>query len=230
MKRNKVKIYKLVVTSRGKIQETLGNAETEKEIYKMFNKLLKENKKTVFPKMYTNNIHVMNKANYELYIIKCKQHDDDSISRIRNEYGKYVEYESDDENWVIVDHAEWLMEETFFVYGYHPRFQRKDFNWVFENFIEGKNDGSYNMVTVQTLYNKVIFEDRNGINIVICKTKEDGTRMYNQLEAWCKKRKYKHAIFMGSLVNSVYKAEWVEKIRQRTNWPLMKIMRQSTRP
>ena len=38
-------------------------------------------------------------------------------------------------------------EETFWVYGYHPVFQRKDFTWIYENLIS--NDiGKYNIKQV----------------------------------------------------------------------------------
>lgn len=113
MERNKKKIYSIILTNHGKIKDKLASESTEDKIYKRFNKLLKENKKVVFPMRYNNEKHVMIESEHELYIIKCKELFDNDTNKIKDASGKFVNYETTDENWIVIDRAEYYIEETF---------------------------------------------------------------------------------------------------------------------
>lgn len=228
--RNKKKIYSIILTNHGKQKYVLKSEETEEKIYKVFNKLLKENKKVAFPTRYNNEKHVMVESDYELVIIKCKELGDKDVTKVKNDYGEYVNYESSDEDWIIVDRARYSVEETFFVYGFHPKLQRKTFEWVFDNIISKDAKSKYMFKTVQILLNKVLIDSNGKLDMVICKNKNDAIRFYNLIEEWCKKRRFKYVIFMGDVGNSIYRKDWVERIQKLTNWTLLKINRPSTRP
>ena len=71
-RRNKRKIYSIILVNHGKQLKTICSDTTEVKIYKKFNELLKENKKVSFPIQY-NSLDEMVESEYELVIIKCKE-------------------------------------------------------------------------------------------------------------------------------------------------------------
>lgn len=225
---NKKFIYSIILTNHDKQLKTIKSEKTETKVYKTLNKLLKENKeKVIFPVRYNNHKHVMIPSQYELAIIKCKQDNDKHVTEVRDNSGKFVKYQTSDEDWIVIDRVPYEIEETFFVYGYHPRLQRKDFKWIYDNLIS-INPSSFK--TIVLYLNKIIIEANGKIDLVICKNKDDGIRMYNMLEEWSRKNKLKYNIFLGDMGNSDYKNEWINKIQKLTNWSRLKIRRPSTRP
>ena len=192
--------------------------------------MLKENKKVVFPMRWNNHKHVMRECEYELVIIKGKDESDDDVSKIKDDTGKYINYQSSDEDWIIYDRAPYNVEETFWVYGYHPRIQRKDFNWIFDNFIAKDAKNKYMFKSVQVFKNKLLVDINGKLEIVICKNKSDCVRLYNKIEEVSTNRKFKYIAFMGDVTDSKYKSNWVERIQQLTHWTTYKINRTSTRP
>lgn len=227
--RNKKYIYVIILANHGKQLKTICNAETDEKIHKKLDKLLKENKKVVFPIQFNNHKHVMVEAQYELIIIKCKQDDDDNVNQVRNQYGEYIDYETNNDDWVVVDRANYDIEETFWVYGYHPKLQRKTFEWIFDNLIAKDGKNKYEFKTIQVFHNKVLIENNGKLDMVMCKNKQDSVRFYNLLETWCKKKKLKYVMFMGDIGKSSYKRDWIEKIIKLTGWKRNKVLRRSTR-
>lgn len=229
-KRNKKRIYGIIFVNHGKHMKTLCTETTEERVYKKFNKLLAENKKVVFPMRYNNEKHVMVESEHELVIIKCKDFGDSDVNKIKNSYGEYVNYSSSNEDWIIIDRAEYNVEETFFVYGYHPKLQRKTFEWILDNLILDNKKDKNNFKSIQVYLNKVLIECNDKLDMVICKNKNDAIRFYNKVEEMCKKRKARYILFMGDVSKSVYKSDWITKIQKLTNWTRFKIRRSSTRP
>lgn len=229
-RRNKKKIYSVIFVNHGKQLKTICSEATEAKIYKRFNELLKENKKVVFPIQFNNHEHVMKESEYELVIIKCKELGDSDVNKIRNEYGQYINYESSDEDWIVIDRATYNVEETFWVYGYHPRIQRKTFGWIFDNIISKDVKNKYMFKSIQIYLNKILIDCNKKLDIIICKNKSDAIRFYNKIEQWCKERKFKYIVFMGDIANSKYKTYWINRIRELTGWNNVKINRPSTRP
>lgn len=228
-KRNKIKIYTIILTNHGKELKKMGSEATESAIYKRFKKLLEESNKVVFPKQYNNHEHVMIESDYELVIIKCKEMGDNDINKVKDNFGRYVNYESSEKEWVIVDRANYNIEETFWVYGYHPRLQRKTFQWVFDNFILPDSKNKYMFKTVQVYNNKVLIDCNGKLDMVLCKNKSDSIRFYNKLEEWCVKKKMKYIAFMGDVRYGKCRNQWMDRIQELTSWPRNKIKRLSTR-
>ena len=228
-RRNKKRIYSIILTNRGKKLEKICSEATEEKIYKRFDELLKENKKVVFPMRYNIQVHEMLDADYELVIIKCRDEFEDKTTKVRNASGEFVNYETNEENWIVIDRANYNIEESFWVYGYHPRYQRKTFEWVFDNFVSKDAKDKYKFKCIQVLYNKVLIECDGKLEMVICKNKYDSVRMYNLIEQMASKKKYKYIAFMGDITKSKYKKQWVQKIKDLTGWDTKKVLRQSTR-
>lgn len=228
--RNKVRIYRIIHTNHGKKKESICSEPTEERIYKKFNELLKKNKKDViFPMRYNNEKHVMVESEHELVILKCKDEFDNDVNKIKDDSGAYVNYQTNEENWIVIDRAPYDIEETFWVYGYHPRLQRKTFMWIFENFILKDSKNKYMFKNVVIYHNKLLIECDGKLEIVLCKNKSDSARMYNMLEEYAKKHKCKYVLFMGDIANSKYKSDWIKRIMELTNWSIKKVTRASTR-
>ena len=172
----------------------------------------------------------MVESEYELILIKCKELGDNDVNKIRNKNGQFTNYESSDEDWIVIDRANYNIEETFWVYGYHPRLQRKTFEWIFDNFIAKNSKDKYMFKSIQIYLNKILIECNGKLELIMCKNKNDAIRFYNQVENWCKEKKMKYILFMGDIGKSRYKRDWMEKIQKLTNWDYSKIKRISTRP
>lgn len=228
-RRNKVRIYSIIFINHGKLKNTICSEKTEKAIYKRFKELLEENKKVVFPIRYNNLEHVMKPSEYEIVILKCRDEFEGKFNKIRSDSGEFINYTTDSDDWVVIDRASYYVEETFWVYGYHPRLQRKTFQWVFENFIQKDSQNKYMFKTVQVYNNKILIDCNGKLEMVICKNKSDSIRCYNQLEQYAKKGKCKYVLFMGDIAHSKYKGDWIKRIMDLTSWSYTKVKRLSTR-
>lgn len=222
-------IYNIILTSNGKEVDCLCRAAKESTIYAKFNALIKENKeKIVFPIRYIN-IHGLIDANYELVIIKSKDEKDVSETKLRDEYGKYVSYVSSSEDWVVVDRAHYEKEEAFWVYGFHPHVDRKNFKWIFNNYIK-KNCNKDSFKNILVYKNKLIIDVNGHLDIVFCKNRNDCVRLFNKLEEEANKAKLKYILWGGEVTNYHAKKELVNRLIDWTGWDSMKIRRSSLRP
>lgn len=228
-RKSKKKIYHIITVSRGKQLNDIFQTGSEIAVNKKFGELIEDNKKVIFPVKYINHKKILS-ADYEYVIIKAKQFGDDNITRLRGENGVFVNLSTTDEDWIVYDRAPMLKEETFWVYGYHPRFQRKTFEWIFNEFIELKDDTKRGLRCVVVFQNKLIVETNGHLEMVLCKNKEDAVRMYNLISEWCNKRKIKYVIFGGDVFRSHVRKEWYKKLEEWTSWPWRKLSRNSLRP
>ena len=222
-------LYHIIITSHGKQMRDIYYTASEAKVYSKFNELIKENSSSVvFPVRYINNKGLM-PSNYELVVIKSRDEKDPSETKIRDEYGRYVSYVSSSEDWIILDRARYEMEETFWVYGFHPQLQRKDFMWIFENYIK-KDCTKYAFKNVMVLWNKLIIDINGSLHMVLCKNKDDSVRLFNQLELFAKKDKLKYIIWAGDVSNSPIKKELYQRLLKLTGWSKAKLFRYSLRP
>ena len=201
----------------------LGEAEIVKE------KLIQENEKVEFPVKYKNNGDNRGYTEYvSEYLILKRNINNVNGHFLRNEYGKLTENIVTDKDWVVYDKFPHVKEETFWVYGYNPKTDRKTFRFIYENFINKVIDGTYNLVQVYIYNNKVIFRyDHDDIEFVICKNISDAIRMYNLLEE--KYKKSKQVFFTGSTSRKDYRAsELKHLIVEKTGWNLKKIYKKTT--
>ena len=224
------KIYHIILVNHSKQLRDLYCTHSEKLVNSRFKKMLDENEKNVvFPIKFNNLKHQMVEAEYELVIIKYDVKPGEKKTRIRNDFGKFVNYETSDENWIVCDRAPYKMEESFWVYGYNPKLQRKDFNWIYKNFFEKDSKNKYAFKTLQLYNNKLLIDASGKLDMVICKNKPDAIRLYNQIEELCNKNKFKYIIFGGDIRYSKYKRDWIKKIMDLTGWNIHKVKRTSTR-
>ena len=224
--------FKVVRCDFNKKEYYVGKCHNAEEA-KLFKKYLEDmNNQVIFPKKYSNN----GRKNSEIYdfkseylILKKTNGKIDSVSQLRNEFGKLVDHKTNEENWIIYDKFPCLTEETFWAYGHNPKTDRKTFQWIYDNFVNGMISSKFDIVNIYLYNNKVIFRyDGKEFNFVICKNTSDAIRMYNLLEEWCKKNK--QVIFTGTATDfGGRKSETIEMIQEKTGWDLLKIYRTSTR-
>ena len=229
-RRPKKNLYHIILVNHDKMKEDLFWTDSVATVNKEFKKMVEENKSVVFPIKFNNNKTEIIESSYEIMIIKARDKTESRETKVMDEYGKFVNYATNDDDWIIYDRSPYYIEETFWVYGYHPRLQRKDFKWIYDNFISNNSNNKYLFKTVQLFKNKILVECNGKLDMVICKNKQDAIRMYNMIEEWCERDKMKYIGFMGDLSYSRYKSDWITKIQKLTNWTRKKITRMSTRP
>jgi len=186
--------YKIISCKNGKQNKLIGKYRNIEDAYVVFNKLKENDKNIIFPIfLYGNN---QLKSSIDEYVMIEKNDDKDS-SMLRNEYGVVVEHKTNKDGWIIIDKFRYLKEETFWVWGYDKKSDRKTFMWIFENLLLNAFHG-YEIKMICTYKNKVVIKSDNGnIELVFCKSHEDAIRFYNLLEKYSKKNKLKQAIFIG---------------------------------
>lgn len=229
-RRPKKNLYHIILVNHDKMKEDLFWTDSVATVNKEFKTMVEENKSVIFPIKFNNNKTEIIESSYEIMIIKARDKTESRETKVMDEYGKFVNYATNDDDWIIYDMSPYYIEETFWVYGYHPRLQRKDFKWIYDNFISNNSNNKYIFKTVQLFKNKILVECNGKLDMVICKNKQDAIRMYNMIEEWCERDKMKYIGFMGDLSYSKYKSDWITKIQKLTNWTRKKITRMSTRP
>lgn len=223
----KKNIFQIILTSNGKEIKHIYNCASERLVNEKFKSLIEENKSVKFPVRYINIGKLVN-AHYELFIIK-RNDNDPTVTKLKDENGKIKGFETNDENWVIYDRADYEKEETFWVYGFHPVFQRKDFQWIYDNLISN-NLSKENMKQILVYQNKLLISTAYELNIVFCKNISDCIRLYNELEREKNNNKLKYVFFSGDAYNSHIRRTWFDKMKKLTGWKSHKLLRKSLRP
>lgn len=228
---NKKRPYRLIITCNNKQYESVGSFTTEIKALKAMHQIAKENeKKIIFPKKYITT-NLVQEAKFHLVLIKKRDENDPSINLVKNEYGEYVEHESNNPLWLIVDKLPYNIEEEFWVYGYHPMTDRKNFDFIFDELVMPYAVDRSKGLNIQIFKNKVLFESLGHMDLVLCKNQSDAIRLYNLLNEKCQNTKsIKYVLFLGDGDSTLYsKHSCVEKIKELTNWNEKKIKRAMTK-
>lgn len=213
--------FKIISCKNGNQNKLIGKYRSEKEAYEAFNELKKQNGSLIFPVSITGVNKLKNSI--DEYILIEKNNNDSSI--LRNEYGKLVEHKTNQEGWNIVDKFRYFMEETFWVWGYDNRSERKTFLWIFQNILLDGIVTKFDHKQVLTYKNKVIIKTSEGyMDIIFCKTESDAIKFYNLLEKYVKKYRCKQIFFIGDFSSiSKQRKKLEEEIIELTGWPKHKV-------
>ena len=187
--------YKIISCKNGKQNKLIGKYRNIEDAYEVFNKLKENDKNVIFPISSYGNDKLKNSIDEYVLIEK---NDTKEASMLRNEYGVIIEHKTNREGWIILDKYRYLKEETFWVWGYDKKSDRKTFLWVFQNLLLNAFTSSYENKMICTYKNKVVIKSDNGyMDLIFCKSQEDSIRFYNLLEKYSKKNRLKRAIFIG---------------------------------
>lgn len=213
--------YKIISCRNGKQNKLIGKYRNIEDAYIKFNELKKNDDKVIFPSFVTGVNRLENSI--DEYVIIEKNSKESSV--LRNEYGKLIEHKTNQEGWTIIDKYRYLREETFWVFGYDKKKERKTFMWILSNIILNGIETKYDHKNILTYKNKLIIKDSEGyIDIVFCKNISDAIRFYNMVERYVKKHKYKQIFFIGDFSTFNEKRKKLEnELVELTGWTLRKI-------
>ena len=219
-------VFMIMLCRNGNRYSTIGRYRTSEEAYRAFDRQKEISDNVVFPralKIYNN----MEDSIDECVMI---QKTNSGPTLLRNEYGKLVKHETDLEGWEIVDKFRNNVEETFWVWGYDNRKDRKTFMWIYDEILIGEGFDPYEFRRVFTYKNKLFVRMDDGtLNMIICKSSFDSVRMYNEFQRIAKKNKVKELIFIGDRSEKSQETEKLEnEIIEMTGWTIKKIRMDST--
>jgi len=216
--------FRVVLVSNGEYKKTLHRCMTRETAYINFHKI-KEANKVFYPQRFINTDGIK-PVRYQICITKITE-PDDTFRILRDDLGKtYTEPPLGD--WTIIDSAPFEVEETFWLYGCHPRHERHTIHEIIKRLVTGAY--AKNMVKqVIVVYNKLIIYNEDQFDMVICKNLEEAQRLHHTLAKMARKQKIKSLMFMGT-ASKVMISNMYDLIHEKTKWPYTKIRRRSTRP
>lgn len=218
--------YKIISCRNGNQNKFIGKYRSVEDAYEVFNDLKTADKNVIFPSILSGDDKIKNAIDEYILIKK----DESKTNLLRNEYGKLVEHIVDKDGWIIIDKFRYNKEETFWVYGYDNKKDRKTFLWIYTNLVVTDIDGYFDFKRVLIYKNKLIVKDDfNNMEIVICKDVADAVRVYNKIEEWIKRDKIKKILFLGDFSELGEKRRNIEKeIAEVTGWNKKKVQMKTT--
>lgn len=222
-------IYTIIITQNRKRIRTIKTIYRKLEAYKFYNDMVEHNRKTVsFPKTTFNKNRITEPIKYEILLVKKVKKGEDTTAMFKNEDGKYVE------NIVIWDGCrkmleknDWLVEEKFGVYGYHPFKDKKTYAFILNDLILGKVSGPDDMRRILLYKNRLIIQYLEDFDIVTCYDENESLNVYDKLQTDIEKLKVKYVVFMGK-VSKASNSTWIDRIEEKTGWERHKLFHRNT--
>ena len=225
--------YHIITTNNGvQIKDIYSAVNIDMALAKLRAFQIQFNKNIQFPVKYTSNKNekTFTECDYRLMLIKKKIDNDTYKGKIRNEYGKFVDCVTSSDEWVFIEELTYQVEETFWVYGYNPKTDRKTYQFIIDEFINYNKKDKYFFKEIVIYRNKLLIDSISGLEIIICKNHQDSVRLYNSLQEYSKNKKYKNILFAGDIHKNSYSYEkWYNKIHELTHWNRRKINKNTTR-
>ena len=225
--------YHIITTNNGvQIKDIYSAVNIDMALAKLRALQIQFNKNIQFPVKYTSNKNekTFTECDYRLMLIKKKIDNDTYKGKIRNEYGKFVDCVTSSDEWVFIEELPYQVEETFWVYGYNPKTDRKTYQFIVDEFINYNKKDKYFFKEIVIYRNKLLIDSISGLEIIICKNHQDSVRLYNSLQEYSKNKKYKNILFAGDIHKNSYSYEkWYNKIHELTYWNRRKINKNTTR-
>lgn len=216
--------YRILLLQNGKFKKQLHqckNTVTSKDNYK---RILAENENIIFPRNYLTSDNIT-PVLYE--VCRVKEFDEKDRERtIRDRMGRLVPPVVLWDKWTVLEYEYYNIEETFYVFGYNPISDRKDFNFILGLLVKGIAD---NMLTkdIIILHNKIFIYNQHQFDIILCKCKHDAIRLYNLLLDVSKDNKMKRLLFMGQASERMTGVLY-EMMMDVTGWDYRKVTRTAT--
>lgn len=213
--------YHMVVLMLNKVRtKRLAASWWKLDAYEKYSELIEKNQReTIFPRVVTNKKNKSKEIEYEIMLVQRNEKGKgDNTVKLKNKDGKFVENKiSDNENYKIIAKHEWLVEETFPVYGFHPSKEPKDAHYILDNML--LNDLSRDTIRRVFLYNdKIVIQYDTDFDFVYCKSNSEADRLYMALEkAVTRLKKNKYILFTGDIKGT--QNTWVlNEIEKKTGW------------
>lgn len=225
--------YHIITTSCGTQLEDIYSAVSSKTALTKMRQLQKEwNDKVLFPVKFVSSKKTKTfvEADYQLMLIKKKEGHETTHGKIRDEYGAFVDCVTDNDDWLFLEAMPYKVEETFWVYGYNPKRQRKTIHFIIDNILQVNRNNKYFFKEIVVFKNKLIINSVDKMEMIICKNHIDSVRLYNFIEEYAKDKKLKYILFAGDIYKNMHSyLTWFNKIKELTNWSDRKIKKNTTR-
>lgn len=218
-------MYRVILVKNGVYKKTLHRCRTRETSFIKFRELKEENKSVLFPKMNVN-YNKIDKVNYKICVIKDTE-EGDKFRMLRDSYGKLYQ-EKPLGDWTILDDAEYMIEETFWMFGKNPKNDRVTIHNILKTLMTGvyKKNITKQVIVV---HNKLIIHNEEQFDMVICKCIDDAQRLHHALAKAAKTNKIKNILFMGTASDATI-IRMYDLIKEKTGWKIQKIWRTTTRP
>jgi hypothetical protein len=206
-------VYSIVLTLDGKQKKRLLRTKDRELGFSEYRKLLKANKEIIFPKRY-NNTKSVQRCEYKILLLKHlgSEANRDGVNIFNNDWK------------ILLEHA-FDIEESFMMYRFDSRYERKTIFDLVEILLNQNN----NFKEIIVVHNKILFYNEDYFDMVICKCSSDARRLNNILFNLFKHVKGNKYIFLG-----IAKPENIsflyDLIEEETQWSRTRIQRTTTRP
>ena len=218
-------LYRVILTKNGKYKKTIHKCKTENTSYINFNRI-KDTNNVLFEKKFINCDAII-PVKHKIYIVKDYE-DSDKPRLIRNKLGK-LDYEKPIFGiWTVLHDSDFKIEETFWVYGYDKRNDRKTIKDIVNLLMIGM-DNPKKTKQIVVINNKLLIHVEDQFEMIICKCKKDAQRLHHALADAANINKINNLFFMGT-ANKKMCGDYYDIIHEHTGWDYIKIWRTSTRP
>jgi hypothetical protein len=222
---DKYAYYMVVIMKNKRRIKRIGTTWWKNDALEMYNNAIEENKSSVLcpVEIYeTADGRPINGSStidmkFEIMLVEKVGKDEEKVKKFRNEDGKLIDNVIVDSDYKIVAKHDWLVEEKFSVYGYHPKKQRKDAHFVLNEMLL-KDYGRDNTKRVFIYKNKLVIQYDSDFDFVTCKTEGEAERLYDILEKAVKKdKKNKFILFTDKLSRGM--STWIiNELEKKTGW------------
>jgi len=213
-------MYQIVLTENKIKIKVLHTYSRKHDAINRFNRI--DSSYVFMPKEITYKDKNLVNVKYEVLLLKQFEDGDTNVS-IKDDYGRNIQIQTDDDKWTVINKCAYNIEEQFNVTGANRKLNgREILDHVLLNNISDSNPKQ-----VVILNNKVVIEGMN-LFMVTCKNVREATRLYNKLRVHCYDNNVGHVVFFG-IVPKSNKKLWYKKIHERTGTSYNRLYRSSSR-
>ena len=180
---------------------------------KFFKELIDKNEQVIFPKQYENG----KKANFELAIISTKKVKD-KVSYVKDEFGRQVKLEMENDGFDIVEILPYKIEEEFLNYKTKKKI---DSVKLIGKFLNGPG-----VKLISKLNNKIIVQIDDKYNLFTLKNDSDANRFIDCLSTYFFKFQKKDCIVVKDI--SITQRKYLYETLVNLGYPKSYLFRHST--
>lgn len=214
--------YLVLLVKDKKRYDKLGEYRWKNAAFKAYNEAIEENSKISFPvqTLVSKIGNATKKVEYEIIIASLLKKDEESnVTQFRNKEGKYVDtVVMDRKRHCIIAKHDWLIEETFYVYGYHPIRDRKTYPFILNNIVLNNINSRDDIRSITTHKNRLFINYINDFDFVVCKNCSEAERLYLTLQKDIPKEYKDYILFLGEIVQKNSVTKLLDRIAEKTGW------------
>jgi hypothetical protein len=182
--------YKIILAKNNKQNKVIKKYTYFKPCWKKFEALKEQSNKVVIPRKF-NTHNGLHKVRYDALLLKRKPKDKQHTYKDYNESGILESYTLNSNNWQILDKFKWNEEEKFYVYGEKKRLTCLE---IYEKCLKPR---MHYFTQVLKMFNKLVIDDGEDMEVVLCKTEQDCNILYHKLLTFADYQNLSSFLFLG---------------------------------